>query len=72
MRSGLSMDGDSALKVCQKCKASCCKLAGADFTKEEMQRVLKAGHPDHFVKLNENHYETKCKNGICPYLNTEG
>ena len=31
--------------------------------------MLTAGRPDHFVKLNENHYETKCNNGICPYLN---
>lgn len=57
-----------AFKICQKCKASCCKLGGTDFTKVEMQKVLKLGYPNYFVKINENHYEMKSKKGICPYL----
>jgi Fe-S-cluster containining protein len=55
--------------ICGKCKASCCKLGGAEFTKKEMQRVLEAGYPNHFRKINSNHYETKTKKGVCAYLN---
>lgn len=62
------MEAGVALKVCQKCKAACCKFGGADFTKIEMLKVLKAGYPDYFVELDDNHYEMKCKKGICPYL----
>lgn len=62
------MDEASALKICRKCKASCCKLGGADFTKLEMQKVLEEGYPNYFVKINEDHYEMKSKKGICPYL----
>lgn len=63
------MDVDLMLRTCQKCKACCCKYGGADFTKKEMLNVLKAGFPDYFVKINDNHYEMKShKKGICAYL----
>lgn len=68
----ITMKADIVLKVCRKCKAACCKLGGSDFTETEMKRVLKAGHPDFFVKIGNNHYELKTKkgskSGICPYL----
>ena len=54
--------------ICQKCKGTCCKLGGAEFTLKEMQRVLKAGYPNKFRKINANHYETITKNGVCSYL----
>lgn len=54
--------------ICKKCKASCCKVGGAEFTKKDMVRVLRAGYPNYFRKINENHYETITKNGICAYL----
>jgi Fe-S-cluster containining protein len=54
--------------ICKKCKAKCCKLGGAEFTKKEMTRVLAAGFKDYFRKINNNHYETKTKNGVCAYL----
>lgn len=57
-----------ALEVCQKCKAVCCKMGGPEFTKTEMEKVLRAGYPDYFVKINEDHFELKGKKGICPYL----
>jgi len=46
-------------------------MAGVDFSKEEMQRVIDAGHPDYFIKSGENHYEVKTKNGICPYFSED-
>jgi Fe-S-cluster containining protein len=55
-------------KICIKCKAVCCKLGGAEFTKKEMQRVLKAGYSDYFRKVGRNHYETKTRKGVCAYL----
>lgn len=62
------MNASKASEVCIKCGAYCCKLGGPDFTKEEMERVLKAGHPDYFVKIGRNHYELKGRKGVCPYL----
>lgn len=59
------------MNFCQKCKSFCCKLGGTDFTKKEMQNVLNAGYINHFVKISENHYESKSKNGICMYLNQD-
>jgi Fe-S-cluster containining protein len=54
--------------ICKKCKASCCKLGGDEFTKKETNKVLMAGYPNYFRKINNNHYETITKNGICAYL----
>jgi len=54
--------------VCKKCRGSCCKLGGADFTKKEMQKVLKAGFKNYFLKVGNYGYELKSKNGRCPYL----
>lgn len=65
------MNVDKFLKICQKCKGACCKLGGTDFTKSEMLKVLKAGYPNYFVKINNNHYEMRSKKGICPYLNKD-
>ncbi len=62
------MKANMALKVCRKCKAACCKMGGPDFSKYEMKRVLKTDHKNFFVKMGKNHYELKCKKGICPYL----
>ena len=56
------------LNVCQKCKATCCKMGGPDFTEKEMKKVLKAVHKNYFIKLDKNHYELKSKRGRCPYL----
>ena len=62
------MNAAKASAVCKKCRAYCCRLGGPDFTKEEMKRVLKAGHPDYFVKIGRNHHELRVNKGICPYL----
>ena len=59
------------LKACQDCKAECCKLGGADFSKQEMKKVLKSRYKDFFVKISDNHYELKIINGKCPYLNKD-
>jgi len=56
------------LEVCKKCKATCCKMGGSDFSRKEMQKVIRAGFKNNFVKINNNHYELKSKKGICPYL----
>jgi len=65
------MKKEGLFKVCKNCKTSCCKLGGAEFTKKEMQRVLKSGYPNYFIKINDNHYETKTKRGACAYLNKD-
>jgi Fe-S-cluster containining protein len=65
------MDEAVALEICRKCQASCCKFGGADFTGGEMRRVLDAGYPNYFVKINENHYEMKSERGTCPYLKSD-
>ena len=62
------MKTSEVLKVCQKCGAACCRMGGPDFTKFEMEKVLKAGYPNFFIEINSNHYEVKSKKGICPYL----
>ena len=54
--------------ICKKCRASCCKLGGTDFTLSEKTIVLDAGYPNFFVKIDDNHYELDCVDGICPYL----
>ncbi len=59
---------DNIKGICKKCKGTCCKLGGAEFTKKEMKKVISAGFVDNFRKINNNHYETKTKNGICAYL----
>jgi Fe-S-cluster containining protein len=57
------------LNVCQKCKASCCKLGGTNLTKKEVDRILDKGHKNHFIVVKEGVYELKSKkNGVCPYL----
>lgn len=65
------MKSNDDLTICQKCKSACCKYGGADFSKAEMEAVLKAGFPDYFVRIEEDHYEMKCEKGICPYLKTD-
>ena len=61
------------LKICTECKSACCKLAGADFTKKEMQRIVKSGAKIKFNKESENHYEFKTNGkGVCAYLMKNG
>jgi Fe-S-cluster containining protein len=43
-------------------------MGGPDFSKKEMQRVLRVGFKNYFVKISKNHYELNSKKGICPYL----
>jgi len=43
-------------------------MCGPDFSETEMKRVLAAGHPNFFNKINEHHHELKTKDGLCPYL----
>jgi Fe-S-cluster containining protein len=59
---------EQTLKICQYCKAKCCNLGGADVTGAERETIIKAGYPDHFLKIGSNHYEMLSKNGRCPYL----
>lgn len=37
----------------------------------ERKKILDAGYPDYFLKIDEDHYEMKSKNGRCPYLNKD-
>lgn len=67
------MNPKKILKICIKCKSSCCKLGGADFTKKEMQRIVKSGAKIKFNKVSDNHYEFKTNGkGICAYLLKSG
>ena len=59
---------DKFLNICQKCKATCCKIGGPNFTEKEMKSVLKAGHKNYFFEVRPRIYELKTKRGICPYL----
>jgi Fe-S-cluster containining protein len=57
------------LDICQKCKASCCKLGGTNLTKEEANRILNKGFENNFIEVRPGIYELKAdENGICPYL----
>ncbi len=62
---------DPFLKICQKCKAACCKMGGSDLTEKEARRIIKANHPILFRRIDKNHYEMKSKGGVCPYLNKD-
>jgi len=33
-----------------------------------MEKVLKAGHPDHFIEIRSGQFELKSNNAVCPYL----
>ncbi len=56
------------LEYCRKCKAACCRLGGPDFTRAQMEKVIKAGHPDHFIEIRPGQFELKSRNAVCPYL----
>jgi Fe-S-cluster containining protein len=43
-------------------------MGGPDFTRAQREKVLKAGHPDHFIEIRPNQFELKSRNGVCPYL----
>jgi Fe-S-cluster containining protein len=62
---------DPFLKICQKCKAACCKMGGSDLTEREARRIMKASNPIFFRRIDKNHYEMKSKGGVCPYLNKD-
>ena len=67
------MHSKKILKICLKCKSSCCKLGGADFTKKEMQKIVKSGTPVKLRKVSDNHYEFKTNGkGVCAYLDKNG
>ncbi len=58
-----------SLKICGKCGAHCCSYGGTTATKEEVDRIIKAGNKDYFEKITDNAYITRWgKEGICPYL----
>lgn len=66
------MRNNTSLKICQKCGGLCCKtLGGPNVTKNEMQKVVNAGHPNFFIKHSNTHYEIKSKKGTCLYLSKE-
>jgi Fe-S-cluster containining protein len=55
--------------VCQKCKALCCRLVTPPVTEKEKQRILKAGFPDYFEKIDTDLYKIKSQDKKpCPYL----
>jgi Fe-S-cluster containining protein len=65
------MQDKNILKICQDCGAKCCKLGGVDATNSERKRILNRGYPDHFLKIDEDHYEMNSKKARCPYLNKD-
>lgn len=55
--------------VCKRCKAYCCKLILPPITGMERQKILQAGFPDHFKKIQDDLYIIKPdKSSKCPYL----
>jgi Fe-S-cluster containining protein len=66
------MKANNILKVCQTCKAMCCKKTGGpNLNKKEALRILNANCPNYLVKHSEDHYEIKSKNGTCLYLSPD-
>ncbi len=59
-------------KICQKCRAICCKM-GSDFSEKEMKKVIKKNPKlkKYFSKIEEGYYELKPKNGKCPCLSKD-
>jgi len=47
------MKNNQILKVCQKCKAECCKMGGPDVNKIERNRILQEGFKNYFVKIKK-------------------
>jgi len=62
------MKSNKFLEVCQKCKATCCKVGGPNFTQKEKDTVINEGYKDYFFKVRPGIYELRSKRGKCPYL----
>jgi Fe-S-cluster containining protein len=61
---------DDIKRACKKCNASCCRLGGSEFSEREMKKALKI-NPEYknlFIKVGDDHYEAKTKNGNCLFL----
>jgi Fe-S-cluster containining protein len=57
-----------SLKICGECGGHCCSYGGTTATKEEVDKIVKAGFDNHFENISENAYITKWgKDGVCPY-----
>ncbi|MFH1014233.1 MAG: YkgJ family cysteine cluster protein [Thermoplasmatota archaeon] len=58
--------------ICTQCKAYCCTLVTPPITEKEKQKILKAGFPDHFEKIEKNLYTIKSEHtNKCPYLKND-
>ena len=60
------------LNICKECNALCCKLGGTNLTKEEVDKILKAGYKNNFKEITPGIFELVSNNdGVCPYLNED-
>lgn len=56
------------LKICKKCGEKCCKLGGPVISKEEKNKILKAGFDNFFIKSEGYYIIKRKKDGNCIYL----
>jgi len=55
--------------ICKECGGYCCTQGGTTATKMEVDLVIAAGFPDHFIEITENCYVTDFGDDlICSYL----
>lgn len=55
--------------ICTQCKAYCCTLVVPPVTEKEKQKILKAGFPNYFKKIEKNLYIIQSEHTKkCPYL----
>ncbi len=64
------MKKDNAKNICLKCGAKCCKFGGVLYTKEEKNKILKAGFKDYFINY-KGFFATRPNLGSCPYLEND-
>lgn len=58
--------------ICTQCRAYCCTLITPPVTEKEKQRIIKAGFPDRFEKIEKNLYAIKSEHtNKCPYLKND-
>jgi Fe-S-cluster containining protein len=63
----MEMRLENIKNVCVKCRAKCCYFGGPTMTKQEKERILKAGFKDYFIPCRE-YFDVRTKKGKCPYL----
>ena len=60
------------MSVCKRCNAWCCTNVTPPVTKQEKERIINAGFPNHFEKIEKNLYVITSEHTTkCPYLKND-